>query len=233
MTAARRRRLPAGARERAATTVERLAGEYPVARTALDHGNPLQLLVAVILSAQSTDERVNQVTPALFARYETAEALATAPQDEVEAMIRPTGFFRSKARAIREMAQDLVRLHGGEVPPRMEDLVQLRGVGRKTANVVLGVAFGVPGFAVDTHVTRLTRRLRLTTATDPVKIEQDVCSIVPASEWTNLSLRLILHGRRICVARKPRCPACVLSDFCPSAYLGLKPVRPAARVRAR
>ena len=233
MSSARRRRLPASARERAAKTVERLAHEYPVAQTALDHRSPLQLLVAVILSAQSTDERVNQVTPALFSRYQTAEAFAAAPQEELEAMIRSTGFFRSKARAIREMAQDLVRLHGGEVPASMEDLVRLRGVGRKTANVVLGVAFGVPGFAVDTHVTRLTRRLRLTVATDPVKIEQDVCSVVPAAEWTDLGLRLILHGRRVCVARKPRCPACVLSDFCPSAYLGLGPVRPAARVRTR
>ena len=233
MTTARRRRLPAGARDRATKTVERLADEYPVADTALHHGNPLQLLVAVILSAQSTDEVVNRATPALFARYPTAEAFATASQEELETMIHSTGFFRGKARAIREMAQDLVRLHGGEVPPRMEDLVRLRGVGRKTANVVLGVAFGVPGFAVDTHVTRLTRRLRLTTATDPVKIEQDVCSIVPPAEWTNLSLRLILHGRRICVARKPRCPVCVLADFCPSSYLGLKPASPAARVRAR
>jgi len=125
--------------------------------------------------------------------------------EDVEAIIRKTGFFHSKARAIIEMSQDLVRVHGGEVPSRMEDLVKLRGVGRKTANVVLGVAFGVPGFAVDTHVTRLTRLLRLTSATDPVKIEEDVCSIVPPAEWTNLSLRLILHGRRICIARRPRC----------------------------
>src|SRR5438132_2554518 len=233
MSSARRRRLPAGARERAAKTVERLAHEYPVAQTALDHRSPLQLLVAVILSAQSTDERVNQVTPALFSRYQTAEAFAAAPLEELEAMIRSTGFFRSKARAIREMAQDLVRLHGGEVPPLMDDLVRLRGVGRKTANVVLGVAFGVPGFAVDTHVTRLTRRLRLTMTTDPVKIEEDVCSIVPSSEWTMLSLRLILHGRSVCVARKPHCPACVLADFCPSAYLGLRPARRPDKVRTR
>ena len=233
MTATRRRRLPASARVRAALTVERLAHEYPEAGTALHHASALQLLLAVILSAQTTDERVNLVTPALFARYPTAEALAVAPQDEVEALIRSTGFYRSKARAIREMAQDLVRLHGGEVPPLMDDLVRLRGVGRKTANVVLGVAFGVPGFAVDTHVTRLTRRLRLTTTTDPVKIEEDVCSIVPSSEWTMLSLRLILHGRSVCVARKPHCPACVLADFCPSAYLGLRPARRPDKVRTR
>jgi endonuclease III len=222
----RRRRLPAGARERAPIVVERLALEYADAHTELDFGDPWQLLVSVILSAQTTDVNVNSVTPSLFARYPSVGDLAAAEQGEVEAIIRKTGFFRSKARAIREMSQDLVRLHHGEVPPRMEDLVQLRGVGRKTANVVLGVAFGVPGFAVDTHVTRLTRKLRLTTATDPVKIEEDVCSIVPASEWTALSLRLILHGRRICIANKPRCHECVLADICPSAELGLaKPGR--------
>lgn len=228
-----RRRLPAGARNRAALTVERLALEYPDATTALHFENAFQLLVAVILSAQTTDERVNQVTPSLFARYPTADALSAASQDELEHILRPTGFFRAKARAIREMAQDVVRQHGGEVPGRMEDLVRLRGVGRKTANVVLGVAFDVPGFAVDTHVKRLTRRLRLTTATDPVKIEVDVCSIVPSEEWTQLSLRLILHGRQVCVARKPRCPACVLVDFCPSAYLGLRPVKHPVTVRRR
>jgi endonuclease III len=228
-----RRRLPAGARSRAALTVERLALEYPDATTALHFENAFQLLVAVILSAQTTDESVNRVTPELFARYPTAEALAAAPQDELEHILRPTGFFRAKSRAIREMAQDVERQHRGEVPGRMEDLVRLRGVGRKTANVVLGVAFGVPGFAVDTHVKRLTRRLRLTTATDPVKIEADVCSIVPSAEWTKLGLRLILHGRRVCVARKPRCPACVLVDFCPSAYLGLKPAQQPVRVRKR
>ena len=221
-----RRRLPAGARERAALTVERLAQEYPVAACALVHTSPLQLLIATILSAQTTDERVNLVTPGLFARYPDAAALAAVPQEELEDVIRSTGFFRSKARALREMAQDLEARYGGEVPPRMEDLVTLRGVGRKTANVVLGVAFGVPGFPVDTHVTRLVARLRLTAATDPVEIERDICSMVPPAEWTNLSLRLILHGRQVCVARSPRCPQCVLNDFCPSAQLG--PVRPVA-----
>jgi endonuclease III len=217
----RKRRLPAGARERAPIVVERLALEYGDAHTELDFGDPWQLLVSVILSAQTTDVNVNSVTPSLFARYPSVGDLAAAEQADVEAIIHKTGFFRSKARAIREMSQDLVRLHHGEVPARMEDLVQLRGVGRKTANVVLGVAFGVPGFAVDTHVTRLTRKLRLTAATDPVKIEEDVCSIVAASEWTGLSLRLILHGRRICIANKPRCHECVLADICPSAELGL------------
>jgi endonuclease-3 len=221
----RKRRLPAGARERAPIVVERLALEYGDAHTELDFGTPWQLLVSVILSAQTTDVNVNSVTPALFARYPTVGDLAAADEAEVEAIIHKTGFFRSKARAIREMSQDLVLRHNSEVPPRMEDLVQLRGVGRKTANVVLGVAFGVPGFAVDTHVTRLTGLLRLTSATDPVKIEEDVCSIVPASEWTGLSLRLILHGRRVCIANKPRCHECVLANICPSAELGLAPTR--------
>jgi len=230
----RKRRLPAGARARAPIVVERLALEYADARTELAFATPWQLLVSVILSAQTTDVTVNAVTPALFARFPTAEALATAPQGEIEEIIHRTGFFHSKARAIIEMSQDLVLRHGGAVPSTMDDLVTLRGVGRKTANVVLGVAFGVPGFAVDTHVTRLTGLLRLTTATDPVKIEEDVCSIVPAKDWTSLSLRLILHGRRICIANRPRCHECVLADICPSAQLGLKPpARPPRRSTAK
>jgi endonuclease-3 len=224
-----RRRLPPGARARVLEVVERLRGEYPEATCALVHESPLQLLVATILSAQTTDERVNMVTPVLFARYPTAQALGESRQEDVEELIRSTGFFRMKARAIREMCQDVVGRFGGEVPARMEDLVTLRGVGRKTANVVLGVAFGVPGFPVDTHVTRLSGRLRLTTATDPVEIETDVCAMVPEREWTNLSLRLILHGRRVCVARSPRCPQCVLNDICPSAELGPLRARPATR----
>jgi endonuclease III len=224
-----RRRLPAGARARVLEVVERLRLEYPRAECALVHESALQLLVATILSAQCTDERVNMVTPVLFARYPTARALAQARQEDVEEVIRSTGFFRMKARAIREMCQDVVRRFGGEVPARMEDLVTLRGVGRKTANVVLGVAFGVPGFPVDTHVTRLCGRLRLTSARDPVQIETDVCSMVPENEWTDLSLRLILHGRRVCVARSPRCPRCVLNDICPSAQLGPLRSRPLKR----
>jgi endonuclease-3 len=220
--AVRKRRLPAGARDRAPQVIVRLSLEYPEARTELAFATPWQLLVSVILSAQTTDVTVNAVTPVLFEHYATPEALASAPQAEVEEIIHRTGFFHSKARAIIEMSQDLILRHGGEVPSRMQDLVTLRGVGRKTANVVLGVAFGVPGFAVDTHVARLTGLLRLTSATDPVKIEEDVCSIVPAAEWTNLSLRLILHGRRVCVARKPRCHVCVLANICPSANLGVK-----------
>jgi endonuclease-3 len=219
--AAAKRRLPAGARARAPQVVERLSLEYPEAQTELVFETPWQLLVSVILSAQTTDVTVNAVTPVLFAHFATPEALASAPQSDVEVIIHRTGFFHSKARAIIEMSQDLILRHGGEVPSRMEDLVTLRGVGRKTANVVLGVAFGVPGLAVDTHVTRLTGLLRLTSATDPVKIEEDVCSIVPPAEWTKFGLRLILHGRRVCVARKPRCHECVLANICPSANLGV------------
>jgi endonuclease-3 len=226
---ARRRRLPPGARARALEVVERLRAEYPQARCALVHDSPLHLLVATILSAQTTDERVNMVTPVLFERYPTVEALAAAGQEELEEVIRSTGFFRMKARAIREMARDIVERYRGEVPSRMEELVTLRGVGRKTANVVLGVGFGVPAFPVDTHVTRLVGRLRLSSARDPVEIETDVCSMVPAQEWTDLSLRLILHGRRACVARAPRCPRCVLNDICPSAELGPLRPRPAGR----
>jgi endonuclease-3 len=225
-----RRRLPAGARARAAEVVERLRREYPEATCALVNESPLQLLVATILSAQTTDELVNKVTPVLFERYPTAEALAEARQEDVEEVIRTTGFFRMKARAVREMAQDVVARFGGEVPARMEDLVTLRGVGRKTANVVLGVAFGVPGFAVDTHVTRLTRLLRLTAATDPVEIEKDICGMVPEDQWTDLSLRLIMHGRKVCIARAPRCPQCLLNDICPSAQLG--PLLPRKATRA-
>jgi endonuclease-3 len=229
-----RHRLPAGARGRAPLVVARLAAEYPEARTELVHRGPLQLLVATILSAQCTDERVNRVTPGLFQRFPDAAALAGADPAELEEMIRSTGFFRSKARAIIEMSQDLMSRYGGRVPDRMEDLVTLRGVGRKTANVVLGVAFGRPGFAVDTHVTRLTRLLKLTASSDPVDIERDVCGLVPEEEWTALGLRLILHGRRVCVARRPRCPECVLNDICPSAQLGgLRPSPPRAGHRSR
>ncbi len=212
-----RKRRPAGAVARVHTVIDRLHAEYPSADCALHHDSPLQLLVATILSAQCTDERVNMVTPALFARFPDAATLATSGTDELEALIRSTGFFHAKAQAIQAMAQDVVTRFGGEVPPRMEDLVTLRGVGRKTANVVLGVAFGIPGFPVDTHVTRLVARLRLSAETDPVKIESDICAVVAPPEWTALSLRLILHGRAVCGARAPRCGACVLNDICPSS----------------
>jgi endonuclease-3 len=209
-------RLPRGARLRAKLTVERLRDAYP-AVTELEHRDPFQLLIATILSAQTTDKMVNQITPELFRRYPTAADLAAADPADVERIIKPTGFYRAKTRAIVAASRKLVELFGGEVPPRMEDLVKLPGIGRKTANVILGVAFGVPGFAVDTHVTRLTNLLKLVSTRDPVKIEQQVCSMVPPEEWTGLSLRLILHGRRICIARRPRCEECVMNDFCPSS----------------
>ena len=211
-------RAPRGARERAALTVERLAGLYPAA-TELDHRNAFEMTIATILSAQTTDRSVNSVTPALFARYPTAADLAAAEPAEVEAMIKPTGFFRAKARTIVACARALVDRFDGEVPASMEQLVTLPGIGRKTANVILGVAFGVPGFAVDTHVIRLTNRLGLAATRDPQKIETVVTRLVPPQEWTGLSLRLILHGRRICEARRPRCEECVLNDFCPSSLV--------------
>lgn len=210
-------RLPRGARVRAKLTVERLRDLYPAAITELTHVDPFQLLIAVILSAQTTDKLVNLITPELFRRYPTADDLAAADPVVVEALIKPTGYFRAKTRSIIAASQKLVELFGGVVPNDIEDLVILPGIGRKTANVILGVGFGLPGFAVDTHVERLTNLLKLTNSWDPVKIERQVCSIVPKEEWTGLSLRLILHGRRICIARRPRCEQCVLNDFCPSS----------------
>jgi endonuclease-3 len=219
-------RLPPGARTRAKLTYERLREAYP-AVTELAHRDPFQLLIATILSAQTTDKLVNQITPELFRRYPTAADLAAADPATVEEVIRPTGFFRAKTRAIIAASRKIVELFGGEVPGRMEDLVKLPGIGRKTANVILGVGFGVPGFAVDTHVTRLTNRLKLASTRDPVKIERQVCAMVPKEEWTGLSLRLILHGRRICIARRPRCEECILNDFCPSSTT--RPKRPTGR----
>src|SRR5437016_4052374 len=213
------------AKDRARQAAERLKALYP-AVSELAHANPFQMLVATILSAQTTDRSVNSVTPALFARYPDAAALAHANPQAVEAMIKPTGFFHVKAKTIIACSAALVEKFGGEVPPRIEDLVTLPGVGRKTANLVLGLAFGSPGFAVDTHVTRLTRRLRLTKSTDPVRIDADVTKLIPASEWTGFSLRLILHGRRVCVARAPHCPECVMNDFCPSSTVRAKRSRP-------
>ncbi len=202
---------------RAGLAQQRLAQEYPVAECALVHENPLQLLIATILSAQCTDERVNMTTPALFKRYPDARGFAEADPAELEKLIQPTGFFRAKTRSIIGCTKALVERFGGEVPPRMEDLVTLPGVGRKTANVVLGVAFGLPGLAVDTHVTRLSGRLGLTRQKDPVKIESEVTKMLPPEQWSDFGLRLIMHGRRVCNARKPNCPACVLNDFCPSS----------------
>ncbi len=209
-------RLPRGAKARALLTVERLREAYP-AVTELVHEDPFQLLVATILSAQTTDKMVNLVTPKLFTRYPTAFDLAAADPAEVEGIIKATGFYRNKTRSIIAASRKLVELFGGVVPSTLEDLVKLPGIGRKTANVILGVGFNVPGFAVDTHVIRLTNRIKLVSTRDPEKIERQVTSMVPKEEWTGLSLRLILHGRRVCVARRPRCEECILNDFCPSS----------------
>lgn len=187
----------------------------------LDHCGPYQLLVATILSAQTTDARVNMVTPALFSRYPTPEDLAVADPAELEELIRSTGFYKSKAKNLIAMAEGVVDRFGGEVPTRVADLTSLAGVGRKTANVVRSVAFGLPGLPVDTHVARLAGRLGLTSETDPERIEADLNPMVPATERGALSLRLILHGRRVCDARRPACERCVLADFCPSA--GIEP----------
>ena len=212
--------IPRSPKGRARETIARLAQEYPGSERdlcALAHQGPFQLLVATILSAQTTDERVNMVTPELFQRYPTATDLAGANPEDVERIIQSTGFFRQKTKSLLGMAQAVEERFGGEVPDRMDDLVTLPGVGRKTANVLLSVGFGLPGLPVDTHVTRLSRLLGLTTAKDPVKIEQDLNAIVPPAERGRLSLRLILHGRKVCIARRPQCEVCVLNDFCPSS----------------
>ena len=208
-----------------------LAETYPDAHCELDFADPLQLLVATILSAQCTDSRVNMVTPQVFAAYPTAADLAGADRAELEQMIMSTGFFRAKAKSLQEMAATLVAEHDGQVPDRLPELVALPGVGRKTANVVLGNAFGVPGITVDTHFGRLSRRFGWTTAEDPVKVEAEVGSLFPRSEWTMLSHRMIWHGRRICHARTPACGACPLARLCPSYGAGpVDPVRAAALV---
>jgi endonuclease III len=197
-----------------------LAKLYPDAKTELNFSTPLELLVATILSAQTTDKRVNMVTPTLFARYRTAADYASADRAELEKIIQSTGFYRAKANSLIGLGQALCERFGGEVPPRMEDLVTLPGVGRKTANVVLGNAFGIPGITVDTHFARLATRFGWTTSTDPVKIEADVASLFPRSEWTMLSHRVIWHGRRVCHARRPACGACGVARWCPSFGLG-------------
>ncbi|HET6665018.1 MAG TPA: endonuclease III [Acidimicrobiales bacterium] len=212
---------PRSPRGRARVVADRLAEEYPGTATdlcALDHSNPYELLVATILSAQTTDERVNMVTPAVFAKYPRPEDLAAADPSELETIIQSTGFFRNKTRSLMGMAAALVERFGGEVPRRLSDLVTLPGVGRKTGNVVRSVALGEPGLPVDTHVLRLSRRLGLTEQTDPVKVELELNPMVRADERGVLSLRLILHGRQVCMSRKPRCGACVLADICPSAF---------------
>jgi endonuclease-3 len=205
--------------------VERLRDLYK-AETELTHLNAFQLLIATILSAQTTDRSVNLVTPELFRRYPTAHDLAAADPAEVEKLIKPTGFYRLKTMRIIAASRALVELFGGEVPKTMEDMVNIPGIGRKTANVILGAGFDEPGFAVDTHVIRLSNRLGFVATRDPIKIEYQVTSMVPQEDWTALSLRLILHGRRVCDARRPRCEECVLNDFCPSSL-----VRPGRRLR--
>jgi endonuclease III len=213
---------PRSPKGRARVVADRLAEEYPGTATdlcALDHSNPYELLVATILSAQTTDERVNMVTPAVFAKYPRPEDLAAADPAELETIIQSTGFFRNKTRSLMGMAAALVERFGGEVPRKLSDLVTLPGVGRKTGNVVRSVALGEPGLPVDTHVLRLSRRLGLTEQTDPVKVELELNPMVRADERGALSLRLILHGRRVCMSRKPRCDACVLADVCPSAFM--------------
>jgi endonuclease-3 len=211
---------PRSPKGRAKETIRLLAEEYPGSAKdlcELDHEDAFQLLCATILSAQTTDERVNMVTPHLFARYPTPAALAAADPAELEELIHSTGFFRNKAKSLIGMAAALEERFGGEVPAALDDLVTLPGVGRKTGNVVRSVGLGLPGLPVDTHVGRLSVRLGLTSETDPVKVEHELNALVPAVERGPFSLRVILHGRRVCAARRPRCDACVLAGFCPSA----------------
>lgn len=211
-------------KQRTQAILQALAQTYPTAHCELVFANPLQLLVATILSAQCTDKRVNQVTETLFARYRTAADYAAASQEEMEEAVHSTGFYRNKAKNIRAMAADLVEKYGGRVPETMEELVALAGVGRKTANVVLGNAFGKnEGIVVDTHVARLSHRLGLTKATTPEKIELELMALVPRKEWTNFSHWLIWHGRRRCTARNPDCAGCEVVALCPSAFKFAKP----------
>jgi endonuclease-3 len=208
-------REPAARKRHAGRVVRTLTRLYPQAKCSLAYQTPLQLLIATILSAQCTDDRVNRVTPALFARYPDASAFASADPAELERHIQSTGFFRNKARSIIACCQAIVKEHGGKVPGTMEQLCALPGVGRKTANVVLGNAFGVPGLVVDTHVQRLSRRMGLTAEKTPERIEQDLMQIIPRKSWVTFGHQMIYHGRKVCKARKPRCAQCALGKFCP------------------
>jgi endonuclease III len=209
------------AQERLPEILHLLRALHPDAKCALDHENALQLLVATILSAQCTDERVNKVTPVLFARYPTAQALAEADREELEQIIHSTGFYRNKAKNVQEACRRITSEYGGEVPGNMADLLSLAGVARKTANVVLGTSYGIAdGVVVDTHVKRLAERLALTTHSEPEKIERDLMALVPQGHWIELAHLLIFHGRRVCDARKPRCGECPISHLCPAAILG-------------
>jgi endonuclease III len=221
------------ARTRRARRISRELGAlYPDAQVELDFSTPLELAVATILSAQSTDKKINEVTPALFARYPDAAAYAGADRAELEAMIHATGFYRAKASTLISLGQQLTERFGGELPARLKDLVTLPGFGRKTANIVLGNAFGVPGIAVDTHVARLAARFGWTAAVDPVKIEADIAGLIPRPDWTVLSQRVTWHGRRVCHARRPACGACPIAPLCPSAGIGENdPVKAAKLIR--
>ncbi|MBA3579554.1 MAG: endonuclease III [Gemmatimonadaceae bacterium] len=215
--APRRRRSAADLLEHAHEIVRRLRKEYPNAHCELDFKSPFQLLVATILSAQCTDKRVNMVTPGLFATCPTPKKMVEASPEDLEEIIKSTGFFRAKTKSLQGMSSGLLEQHGGKVPDTMDDLVALRGVGRKTANVVLGNAFGKDeGIVVDTHVGRVSVRLALTNETDPVRVEEKLMALVPRPDWTIFSHLLIFHGRRVCVARLPKCGVCVLNDICPS-----------------
>jgi endonuclease-3 len=215
---------PLSRTRRARRMARELAVIHPDAHCELDFTNPFELLVATVLSAQTTDKMVNKVTPALFAKYPDAVALAGADREELEAILKPTGFFRAKANSVLGLSQALVGRYDGEVPGRMADLVTLPGVGRKTANVVLGNAFGVPGLTVDTHFGRLVRRFGWTAEDDPVKVESEIAELIPKKEWTDFSHRVIFHGRRVCHAKKAACGACGLAKWCPS--FGIGPVDP-------
>jgi endonuclease-3 len=214
---------------RARRIARELAVLHPDAHCELDFTTPLELAVATVLSAQCTDRRVNEVTPALFRRYPTAADYAAADRDELESLIRPTGFFRNKTTSLLGLGSALVERHGGQVPGRLEDLVQLPGIGRKTANVVLGNAFDVPGLTVDTHFGRLVRRFGWTASEDPVQVEAHVAGLLPKADWTMFSHRVIFHGRRVCHARRPACGACGIATLCPS--YGLGPTDPAVAGR--
>lgn len=220
MSAVGREESPVALTRRARRMYRALAERYPYAHCELDFENPLQLLVATVLSAQTTDVMVNKVTPTLFAKYPTAAHLAAADREEMETILKPTGFYRAKTNSVMRLAADLVERYDGEVPPRMKDLVTLPGVGRKTANVVLGNAFGIPGITVDTHFGRLVRRFGWTEEEDPVKVEDVVGKLIPRKEWTMLSHVLIFHGRRTCHAKKPACGACPVARWCPSYGIG-------------
>jgi endonuclease-3 len=203
---------------RALEIEKRLSRAMPEPRTELNHRNAWQLLIATILSAQSTDRTVNRVTPILFEHYPDPAALSGAPPDDVEALIKPTGFFRNKTKSIQAASRQLVERHAGEVPRSIEEMVELSGVARKTANVVLGSAYGIAsGIVVDTHVTRVAARLGLSEQTDPVKIETDLCELFPRTSWVDMGHRFVLHGRYLCLARKPRCAECPLAEICPAA----------------